>query len=86
MPATILSHQALVLPLKMRWPHRFSGLALCIGSMAPDFEFIGRMTDDWIFSHTISAQVWFTVPVTLALVWIVTAACGTTAVFQALGF
>jgi len=71
-PATILSHQALVLPLKMRWPHRFSGLALCIGSMAPDFEFIGRMTDDWIFSHTISAQVWFTVPVTLALVWIVT--------------
>ncbi len=72
MPATFLSHQALVLPLKMRWPHRFSGLALCIGSMAPDLEFIGRMTDDWLYSHTLSAQFWFTVPVTLALVFVVT--------------
>lgn len=72
MPATLLSHQALVLPLKMRWPHRFSGLALCIGSMVPDFEFIWRMTDDWIFSHTVSAQAWFTVPVTMALVWLIT--------------
>ena len=73
MPATILSHQALVLPLKMRWPHRFSGLALCIGSMAPDLEFIGRMSHDWLFSHTLTAQVWFTVPVTLLLVWLLTA-------------
>ncbi|MCC6245183.1 MAG: DUF4184 family protein [Gemmatimonadaceae bacterium] len=72
MPATLLSHQALVLPLKMRWPHRFSGLALCIGSMVPDFEFIWRMTDDWIFSHTMAAQAWFTVPVTVTLVWLVT--------------
>ncbi len=71
MPATLLSHQALVLPLKMRWPRLFSGLALCIGSMAPDLEFIGRMTDDWLVSHTISAQFWFTVPVSLGLVWIV---------------
>ncbi|HEY0930458.1 MAG TPA: DUF4184 family protein [Gemmatimonas sp.] len=72
MPATILSHQALVLPLKMRWPHRFSGLALCIGSMAPDLEFIGRMSHDWLFSHTLSAQLWFTVPLTMALVWVLT--------------
>ena len=72
MPATILSHQALVLPLKMRWPHRFSGLALCIGSMAPDLEFIGRMSHDWLFSHTLSAQIWFTVPLTMALVWLLT--------------
>lgn len=46
MPGTLLSHQAIVLPLKLRWPARFSGLALVIGSMAPDFEFIFRMTDD----------------------------------------
>jgi hypothetical protein len=71
-PATLLSHQALVLPLKLRWPRRFSGLALVIGSMAPDLEFIGRMTDDWRFSHTLAAQWWFTVPLTMALVWIVT--------------
>ncbi len=73
MPATLLSHQAVVLPLKMRWPRWFSGLALCLGSMAPDLEFIGRMTDDWLFSHTIGAQFWFTVPVTLVLHWLLTA-------------
>ena len=73
MPITLLSHQALVLPLKMRWPHRFSGLALCIGSMAPDLEFIGTMRDDWIVSHGILAQLWFTVPITIGLVWIICA-------------
>lgn len=72
MPATLLSHQALVLPLKMRWPRRFSGLALCLGSMAPDLEFIGRMRDDWVVSHRIDAQLWFTIPLTTALVWLVT--------------
>lgn len=72
MPATVLSHQALVLPLKMRWPRHFSGLGLCIGSMAPDLEFIARMTDDWVVSHTWHAQVWFTIPVTLLLVAVCT--------------
>jgi hypothetical protein len=73
MPATILAHQALVLPLKLRWPARFSGLALCIGSMAPDLEFIFRLSDDWLFSHTLAAQLYFSVPITLLLVWLLTA-------------
>jgi hypothetical protein len=72
MPATIFAHQALVLPLKLRWPRHFSGLALCIGSMAPDLEFIGRMSDDWLFSHTLGAQLYFSTPLTLALVWLLT--------------
>ncbi len=72
MPATLLAHQALVLPLKLRWPARFSGIALCIGSMAPDLEFIGRMHDDWLISHTVGAQFWFTVPLTALLVWVTT--------------
>lgn len=72
MPATIFAHQALVLPLKLRWPRHFSGLALCIGSMAPDLEFIGRLSDDWLFSHTLAAQLYFSVPVTLLLVWLLT--------------
>jgi Domain of unknown function (DUF4184) len=66
-PATLLAHQALALPLKMKWPRHFSGLALCLGSMAPDLEFIFRMADDWIFSHTVWAQLWFTVPLVLGL-------------------
>lgn len=70
MPATILAHQAVVLPLKLWRPRRISGLALCLGSAAPDLEFIFRMTDDWLFSHTFPAQLYFTVPVTLVLVWL----------------
>jgi hypothetical protein len=70
MPATLLAHQALVLPLKLRWPARFSGIALCIGSMAPDLEFIGRLDDDWLVSHTVWAQFWFTIPLTALLVWV----------------
>ncbi len=61
-----------MLPLKLRWPRYFSGLALCIGSMAPDLEFIGRMSDDWLFSHTLAAQLYFSVPVTVLLVWLLT--------------
>lgn len=72
MPATIFAHQALVLPLKMRWPRHVHGLALCIGSMAPDLEFIVRLSDDWLFSHTLAAQLYFSVPVTLALVLLLT--------------
>lgn len=72
MPATVFSHQALVFPLKMRWPHRFSGLALSIGSMAPDLAFIGTMSDDSIFSHTLTAQLWYTAPLTVGLVWLLT--------------
>ncbi len=73
MPATLLSHQAIVLPLKLRWPRWFSGLGLCLGSMAPDLEFVGRMTDDWRVSHTFAAQVYFTVPLCLGLAWLLTA-------------
>jgi len=73
MPVTLLSHQALVLPLKLRWPAQFSGIALCIGSMAPDLEFIGRMHDDWLMSHTVGAQFWFTIPLTAILVWVTSA-------------
>jgi hypothetical protein len=39
--------------------------------MAPDLAFIGPMRDDSVFSHTLSAQVWFTAPLTCVLVWMV---------------
>lgn len=36
MPLTFPAHQALVLPVKLRWPNRSDGTALCVGAAAPD--------------------------------------------------
>lgn len=36
MPTVFLSHQAPLLPLKMRWPDRVDGLALMVVSIVPD--------------------------------------------------
>jgi hypothetical protein len=42
MPFPLLSHQAIVLPL-VRWrPRYFDRAALCLGSMLPDVEYLGR--------------------------------------------
>ena len=38
MPSSILSHQAAVLPLKIKWPEKFDGTSLCVGSLAPDLQ------------------------------------------------
>jgi hypothetical protein len=67
MPWMIPSHQAPALSLKLWRPRLFSGLALCLGSMAPDLEFILRLDDDWIVSHTLAAQVYFTAPLVVIL-------------------
>jgi hypothetical protein len=61
------SHLAPVLPLKTWRPLSFSGLALCLGAVAPDLEFILRIDNDWIVSHTLAAQLFFTVPLVLLL-------------------
>jgi Domain of unknown function (DUF4184) len=39
MPFTFFAHQVPVLPLKIRWPDRFDGTALCIGAMTPDLAY-----------------------------------------------
>jgi hypothetical protein len=36
MPTSVPSHQAAVLPLKIKWPDKFDGTSLCVGSLAPD--------------------------------------------------
>ena len=40
MPLTFPSHSAIVLPVKMRWPRRFDGVALVVGSAAPDLPYV----------------------------------------------
>ena len=69
---TFLSHQAIVLPLKIAAPRWTSGTALVLGSMAPDVEYFLRGYPDSTISHTLLGQVTFCLPVTLALYWVVT--------------
>ncbi len=72
MPLTFLSHQAVVLPLKLRAPHLTSGTALVLGSMSPDVEYFLRGYPTGTVSHTWPGLVTFCLPVTLVLFWIVT--------------
>jgi len=72
MPMTFLSHQAVVLPLKIRAPGVTSGTALMLGSIAPDVEYFIRGYPTSGVGHTWPGQITFCLPVTLALFWVVT--------------
>jgi hypothetical protein len=72
MPLIVPSHQAAVLPFKIWRPAAFSGLALTLGSVAPDLEFMLRLDRDWLVSHTFAAQFYFTVPLVLLLHGLIT--------------
>lgn len=64
MPLTVPAHQALVLPLKIRWPDRFDGIALCVGSAAPDLAY---SLGPWLNGHShdvVGWAVWST-PITV---------------------
>jgi len=70
MPSAILSHQAAVLPIKIKWPEKFDGTSLCVGSLIPDFQwfispFYAGLTERTF--HTIGDMV-YTVPLSLVLV------------------
>jgi Domain of unknown function (DUF4184) len=65
MPLTLPTHPLAVLPLKFWRPHRFDGVALAVGSIAPDVPYAleGYLH---IHSHAWHAALWWAVPVTLA--------------------
>jgi hypothetical protein len=70
-PSTILSHQGFLLSLKIRYPERFDGIALCVGSITPDLVFIlsfflGRSFNEYYLFHSIGGLV-YTVPLSLFL-------------------
>jgi Domain of unknown function (DUF4184) len=74
MPWLVAAHQAPVLPLKRRWPGIFSGLALVLGTLAPDLTFILRLDPRGTpASHTLLGQLYLTVPIVLALHALLTA-------------
>jgi len=67
MPWMIPSHQAPVLPLKRWRPHWFSGLALVLGSVAPDLAFVLSLDENGApLSHRLAGL--FAVDVPLAIV------------------
>ena len=64
MPLTFFAHQVPVIPLKRWRPRWFDGLALCVGSMAPDFAY---PLGSWLADHShlaVGIIVW-AVPFTL---------------------
>ena len=70
MPSAIFSHQAPGLALKIKYPHKFDGTALCISAIVPDllslfgpfFAFTFRN-----FTHSILGVILSTVPLTIIL-------------------
>lgn len=79
MPATFPSHAAAVLGLKLWRPHRFDGVALAVGAAAPDLAYplagLVMLPD----THTPPALLWFCLPVTLLVTWLVRRAAPTVA-------
>ncbi len=64
------SHPALVLPLALLKPKRFSLTALAAGSMAPDFEYFLRFRIKSTLSHTWEGILLFDLPVALLIAFI----------------
>ena len=67
MPFTF-AHPAIVLPFGKIFKNGLSATGLVIGSMAPDFEYFGRMRIISAYSHTWQGLVWFDVPLAFVLV------------------
>ena len=64
----IPSHQAPVIPLKRWRPHWFSGLALVLGTVAPDLAFILRLDENGApLSHRFTGLFVVDVPLTIVL-------------------
>jgi hypothetical protein len=72
MPWVIPSHQAPALWLKLWRSEWFSGLGLVLGTIAPDLEFVLRLDDEWVVSHTLLGQLYFTAPAVVAAHWLLT--------------
>ena len=71
MPSSLLSHQGAVLPLKIKYPDKFDGTALCVGSFTPDLAFIisyfyRNHVSPYLF-HSVGGFV-YTIPISLLLV------------------
>ncbi|MFW9940728.1 MAG: DUF4184 family protein [Candidatus Thorarchaeota archaeon] len=68
MPSSVFSHQAPGLALKIKYPNKFDGTALCISTMIPD---INIFFDPFLpfnfrnFTHSLIGLILLTIPLTL---------------------
>jgi hypothetical protein len=77
MPLT-LSHMAAALPLKLRWPRAFDGVAVVVGSTAPDLVFaVGAPIPT--YGHTWAGLVLWCVPLSLVVALVIRWAAPVTA-------
>jgi len=70
MPSSIFSHQVPGLLLKIKYPRKFDGTALCISTLVPDFNifFNPFLTFDFRnFTHSLIGLLIFTIPLTILL-------------------
>ena len=67
------THPAAVLPLKLWRPRRFDGVALAVGSTAPDLAYPldGSGLPVWPLSHQWHGLILWCLPVTLAATWLI---------------
>ena len=73
MPSGILSHQAPGLMLKVKYPNKFDGTALCISTLVPDVNVIFDPFLPFTFrniTHSLLGLVLITLPLTLILTMI----------------
>jgi hypothetical protein len=70
MPSSVLSHQAPVLQLKIKWSKKFDGTSLCVGSFAPDFEWFLSLFNISVAERTFHSvgEMIYIFPVSLVLV------------------
>lgn len=71
MPLTLPTHPLAVLPLKLWRPRWFDGVALVIGTVAPDLAYALDGYGVTIHSHAWHAPLWWAVPIALVGVRIV---------------
>lgn len=73
MPFSLLSHQAPALVLKVEFPRKFDGTALCFGTLIPDFNFIFDFffpINFYAFTHSLVGQILWTTPLVIIATYI----------------
>lgn len=67
MPSSILSHQAPGLWIKIKYPQKFDGTALCISTFVPDLNIIDYFLPFSLreFTHSLLGLILWTIPLTI---------------------